>query len=52
MSDFVVRKGLLIEKVPTHENGDLVVFQIHLLRAQNSGLFYVREGRMEETRGD
>lgn len=26
MSDFIVRKGLLIEKVPAQENGDLSGF--------------------------
>lgn len=32
MSEFGVRKGLLIEKAPTGEMGDLVVFHAHLAR--------------------
>lgn len=44
MSEFGVRKVLLIKKVPTQEDGRaLKLPQIRLKRAQNSGFFCQRK---------
>lgn len=47
MSEFGVKKGLLIEKEPTKKMGDLKVLQTHLPKIQGSGFFNVREGKIE-----
>nr|KAF6474774.1 hypothetical protein HJG63_010931 [Rousettus aegyptiacus] len=48
MSEFGVRKGLLIKKVPTEKMGDPLVPQIHLKKIQNSAFFYIkRDGKQE-----
>ena len=42
LSEFGVRKGLLIKKAPTHKMGALVSPQIHLKKVQILGFFYVK----------
>ena len=42
MSEFGVKKDLLIKKAPAEKIGTLVVSQIHLKKVQSSGFFYVK----------
>lgn len=41
-SEFGVKKGVLVEKVPTEKMGALVVSPIHLKKVQSSGFLYVK----------
>lgn len=52
MSEFGVRKDLLIISVPTEKMGDLVVPQIHLKKVQVQASFMSMEGKMGEAKGD
>lgn len=47
MSEFGIRNGLLIEKLPAEKMGALVIPQTRLKKAQSSGFFYVK-GREKE----
>lgn len=41
-SEFGVKKGLLINRVPTEKMGAPLIPQIHLKEAQSSGFFYIK----------
>lgn len=47
MSEFGVRKILLITKTPTEKIGALVVPQIHLKKVKSSAFYYVK-GKMRD----
>lgn len=47
MSEFRVRKILLITKAPTEKIGALVVLQIHLKKVKSLGFYYARQRENE-----